>query len=63
MVNYEKVIEDLESLEIPYGDYGIDDECATNEALDIAIQARKKQKSVNKLWVTLVLKTELGGAI
>lgn len=42
-MNYDLVIEKLEALKVPYGDYGTDDDKATNEALDIAIRLVKKE--------------------
>lgn len=46
-MNYNAVIEKLESLKIPYGDYGTDDDRATNEALDIAIRLVEKERNKN----------------
>lgn len=48
-MNYDKVIEKLESLKISYGDYGTDDDRATNEALDIAIRLVKKERDENEV--------------
>lgn len=43
MVDYEKIIEVLEGLKIPYGDYGTDEERETNEAIDITIRLVKEK--------------------